>query len=281
MGPRPARSRSSRNPGRPPGGPPGSRLLACGVVLAVAFTIGAVALAGAAMRSTKLAPGLCETTGGGRIVPIPGFPGERIDRRLLTDIRWLEELYPIYITDGYSLDGVHAANGEHPLGLALDIVPNAAEGGRWSDIDRLARWAEPRQDHPRQPFRWVGYNGDAGHGRDNHLHLSWSHSVATKGPGQLVRTVFTIRCPQAVTGGPTPSSPTAPPPSEPPATEPVETNPPVGGVKVGGRGGDKDGNGGDKDGPGGDKDGPHSGGIDARPRMAPPVVETGGIGLGD
>ena len=258
------RNRSSRAPARAPSGSLGGRLLAGGIAVAVALTLGAAALAGAAMQSAKLAPGLCETTGGGRFVPIPGFPGERIDRRLLTDIRWLEERYPIYITDGYSLDGVHAANGEHPLGLALDIVPDAAQGGRWSDIDRLARWAEPRQDHPRQPFRWVGYKGDPGHGRGNHLHLSWSHSDAAKGPGHPVRTVYTIRCPGAATGSPTPTSPTAPPPSEPPPTEPADTDQLVGGVKVGGRGG------------GG---GPHSGGIDAKPQMAPPVVETGGIGL--
>src|SRR5262245_3597416 len=81
-----------------------------------------VAPAGAEMVSVKLPNGTCQTTGGGRFVPIPGFPGERIDRRLLADIAWLEKRYPIFVTDGYSLDPVHAANGEHPLGLALDIV---------------------------------------------------------------------------------------------------------------------------------------------------------------
>ena len=29
---------------------------------------------------------------------------------------------------------------------------------------------------PRPPFRWVGYDGDAGHGCGNHLHLSWNHA---------------------------------------------------------------------------------------------------------
>ena len=28
------------------------------------------------------------------------------------------------------------------------------------------------------PFRWVGYDGDAGHGCGNHLHLSWNHAIA-------------------------------------------------------------------------------------------------------
>ncbi len=146
----------------------------------VALLIAALAFA-SPMHSTKLGPRLCETTGGGKFVRIPGFPGEMIDRRLLTDIRWLQSRYPIFITDGYSMDDVHATNGEHPIGLALDIVPDKAEGGRWADITRLARWAEPRQNHPRLPFRWVGYDGDANHGRGNHLHLSWSHSVTRPG----------------------------------------------------------------------------------------------------
>ncbi len=36
------------------------------------------------------------------------------------------------------MDDVHSINGEHPVGLALDIVPNKAAGGSWNDIDRLA-----------------------------------------------------------------------------------------------------------------------------------------------
>ena len=46
--------------------------------------------------------------------------------------------------------------------------------------DPLARWAEPRQNRPRAPFRWVGYNGDANHGCGNHLHLSWSHAEVAR-----------------------------------------------------------------------------------------------------
>jgi hypothetical protein len=190
---------------------------ALAVVALCAVAVAAVAAPGQ-MQSTKLGPRLCETTGGGKFVRIPGFPGEQIDRRLLTDIQWLERRYPIFITDGYSLDPVHAENGEHPIGLALDIVPNAAEGGRWSDITALAHWAEPRQDHPRSPFRWVGYNGDPGHGRGNHLHLSWDHS--TTRPGRPAAIVDTIRCP-------IPGAGTTPPPTEPPIEPPP---PPTGGA---------------------------------------------------
>ena len=38
--------------------------------------------------------------------------------------------------------------------------PDSRRGGTWNVIDRLAKWAEPRQNQPRAPFRWVGYNVD-------------------------------------------------------------------------------------------------------------------------
>src|SRR4051812_79857 len=83
------------------------------------LTIGVVALdptpSSAEMRSTKLSRHLCKTVHGGRFVAIPGFPGEKIDRRLLRDIRWMKRRFHIFITDGFSLDPVHAQSGEHPL----------------------------------------------------------------------------------------------------------------------------------------------------------------------
>ena len=110
------------------------------------------------------------------------------------------------------MDDVHSINGEHPLGLALDIVPNKAAGGTWNDIDRLAKWAEPKQNQPRPPFRWVGYDGDANHGRGHHLHLSFGHSE-TK-PGIPAKLVQSIRCPDPIGGQTEP--PTQPePPDEP------------------------------------------------------------------
>jgi hypothetical protein len=247
-------------------------LAALAAVVAIALT----GLAAARMKSTKIGPGLCQTTGGGKIVDIPGFPGEMIDRRLLTDIRRLVRRYKIFVTDGYSLSDVHAANGEHPLGLALDIVPNVAKGGSWSRIDRLAAWAEPEADKPRPPFRWVGYDGDANHGRGHHLHLSWSHSVTT--PGRTARTVYTRRCP----------SPAIPAPVPPPAPQP----PLAGGTEVGEPVKGTDGSGEyDADSAGGDwASGPGSGGIGGgglgsgsggigKLRLAPPAPEAGGHGI--
>src|SRR3954470_14377682 len=123
-------------------------------------------------------------TGGGRFVPIPGQGGARIDRRLLPDVLYLIRRYKVHIAAGYERHG-HEPRGEHPLGLATDIVPGP--GGSWRKVSRLAKWAEPRQNHPRMPFRWVGYNGDPGHGRGDHLHLSWMHS-----PGRRFRPTRTV-----------------------------------------------------------------------------------------
>jgi uncharacterized membrane protein YgcG len=191
----------------------GDRPRAALALALVALVLAGVALAclpaasSATMRATKISRHLCKTVGGGRFVPIPEFPGERIDRRLLPDIHWMERRFHIFITDGYSPDPVHARGGEHPIGLATDIVPNWAEGGTWGEIGVLAHLAEPRQNDPRPPWRWVGWNGDPGHGRGDHLHLSWLHSPAQ--PGHPARVVYTRRCPGARkrahsrSGGPT------------------------------------------------------------------------------
>lgn len=131
----------------------------------------------------------------GRIVPIPASipheEGDMVDRRILPDLRWIASRFPIYITDGYSgplpngehagCNNCHARNSDHYNGLAVDIVPLGAGSrcdGSWTAITRLALWAESVQNQPRPPFRWVGYDGDAGHGCGHHLHLSWEHATA-------------------------------------------------------------------------------------------------------
>jgi hypothetical protein len=191
-----------------------SRSVSASIALALA-AVAVIAIpspASAEMRSKVIDRHLCKTVHGGRFVPIPGFPGEKIDRRLLPDIRWMKRRYDIFITDGYSTDPVHAWNGEHPIGLAADIVPYRGKGGTWKKVGRLARKAEPRQNHPIPPWRWVGWNGDAGHGRGDHLHLSWMHTP-TK-PKHPARVVYTRKCPE--------------PPEEPPP--PKRAKPRTGGV---------------------------------------------------
>lgn len=105
------------------------------------------------------------------LVTVGGVP---VDERIAEDARAILDRFPVKFTAGYATSG-HAAGGEHPLGLALDIVPDTDRGGTWADVGELARFAEPRQNQPRNPFRWVGYNGDRNHGSGHHLHLSWNH----------------------------------------------------------------------------------------------------------
>jgi len=155
------------------------------------LTLGAcwAAAAGAAPIPTRLsyAPG--------EIVPLPAAvpheEGDMVDRRIVPNLRWIARRYPIYVTDGYSgklpdgehvgCHGCHVKHSDHYNGLAVDIVPLEGTGkcdAAWRGITRLAHWAEPLQNRPRAPFRWVGYDGDAGHGCGNHLHLSWEHATA-------------------------------------------------------------------------------------------------------
>ena len=132
--------------------------------------------------------------GTGKIVPIPASipheEGDMVDRRILPNLRWLAQRYPIYVTDGYSgplpngehvgCHGCHVKGSDHHYGLAVDIVPlnpsNLCDRN-WLGITRLAKWAEPVQNRTNLPFRWVGYDGDSGHGCGHHLHLSWNHAV--------------------------------------------------------------------------------------------------------
>jgi len=134
-------------------------------------------------------------TGGGRFVPIPGQSWALVDLRILADVLYLVRRYHVQVGDGYATSG-HKPRGEHPLGLAVDLYPGP--GGTWRDVARLAKWAEPRQNHPRPPFRWVGWNFDENHGDPwhcrpsrgcpPHLHLSWAHSPGR--PRHPVRTVW-------------------------------------------------------------------------------------------
>lgn len=131
----------------------------------------------------------------GKIVPIPAAlpheEGDMVDKRILPDLRWIAKRYPIFVTDGYSgplpngehvgCHSCHVKGSDHYNGLAVDLVPVGGDGkcdSTWAPITRLAHWAEPVQNQPRAPFRWVGYDGDAGHGCGNHLHLSWNHAPA-------------------------------------------------------------------------------------------------------
>lgn len=209
----------------------------CGPLLVLA----AIALLGclAAPLASAGPPGpIRQVLTPGEIVPIPAAvpheEGDMVDKRIVPDLRWIAAHYAIYVTDGYSgplPDGEHVGcndchvNGsDHYNGLAVDLVP--LHGTRkcdasWAGITHLAEWAEPVQNQPVPPFRWVGYEGDAGHGCGNHLHLSWEHAAA--GRYQLAEWVDVF---------PTGSAP-ASPPRHPRAKSPPPPPPgPSGGIST-------------------------------------------------
>ena len=101
----------------------------------------------------------------GKIVPIPASipheAGDMVDRRIVPDLLWIAQRYPIYVTDGYSgplpngthvgCNRCHTRGSDHYNGLAVDLVPAAAAAPlrqSWAPITRLAHWAEPTQNHP-------------------------------------------------------------------------------------------------------------------------------------
>jgi len=171
----------------------------------------------------------------GKLVPIPASipheEGDMVDRRIVANLRWLAQRFPIYVTDGYSgklpsgkhvgCRGCHVKNSDHHNGLAVDISPlnwSPRCDRNWRGITRLAKWAEPVRNRPRAPFRWVGYNGDAGHGCGHHLHLSWDHAPVRE--FRLARWVSIF----PVNG----SSPAPPPSQTQPQPQPAPASPPGG-----------------------------------------------------
>jgi hypothetical protein len=203
------------------------------------FAAGTLAVAAAALSINVVAATAGPTStrivrSAGEIVPIPASipheEGDMVDRRIVPDLRWIAARFPIYITDGYSgplpngehvgCNNCHAKGSDHYNGLAVDIVPqhwSPTCDQNWRAITRLAKWAEPQQNHPVAPFRWVGYEGDAGHGCGNHLHLSWEHAPAPQ--FQLAEWVETFPVSQQELGHNPPPPPTEyePTPAPPPA----------------------------------------------------------------
>jgi hypothetical protein len=204
-----------------------SRLLPKGILALTTTLLLAAAWAGSASAgpvSTRIA------YAAGEIVPIPAAipheEGDMVDSRIVPDLRWIAQHYPIYVTDGYSgplpngehvgCNMCHVKGSDHYNGLAVDVVPLNGDGKcdeTWAGITRLALWAEPVQNQPVAPFRWVGYDGDAGHGCGNHLHLSWQHALAPQFQLAEWVEVFPVgNQPARQPRNPRPKAPKAPPP---------------------------------------------------------------------
>jgi hypothetical protein len=197
------------------------------LVLAVVLALGLMAAASsnAGPTSTRIA------YTAGEIVPLPASvpheEGDMVDSRIVPDLRWIAQHFPIYVTDGYSgplpngehvgCNNCHVRGSDHYNGLAVDIVPLNGTSGKcdagWAAITRLALWAEPVQNKPALPFRWIGYDGDAGHGCGNHLHLSWNHAPAARYElAEWVEVFPTGSVPPGRPRNPRPKSPPKPPP---------------------------------------------------------------------
>ncbi len=173
-------------------------MAACVLALLPALAVSATPVE-AKMKSKKISKNVCKTTGGGKFVRVPHSGGAKIDRRLMKDVRWMMRKYDLALGDGYAPTG-HSPNGEHPIGLAFDIYAGNGRNSGWNKVDKLAKLAEPRQNQPKLPWRWVGYDGDSGHGRGHHLHLSWAHSDNTT-PKKPAKWVLSRFCPGESTKG--------------------------------------------------------------------------------
>jgi hypothetical protein len=125
------------------------------------------------------------TARGAWLSAVPGFRGERCDARIVPDVVALTREFGLRLTACFG-GAPHVLDGEHPLGLAADLVPI---DGDWGSALRLAEafgWSPSCAASGcsgRGPFRVILYNGYPGHGdpahsATPHLHLSWQHAPA-------------------------------------------------------------------------------------------------------
>lgn len=135
-------------------------------------------------------------------MPPASAPGIECDARIVPDVIYLARRFGLLVTACY---GIHATDGEHPLGAAIDAVP---KDGNW---DRTMRAALAIGWHPscaasgvapecaRPPFRFIGYNGYPDHGDPAHcvpcsggahLHISWNTSASLGEPENRARFTY-------------------------------------------------------------------------------------------
>jgi hypothetical protein len=122
------------------------------------------------------------------LAPVPGT-GVRCDARIVPDVRLILDRFGLRLTACFAATG-HATGGEHPVGLATDLVPEDGDWQRTMNAARFFGWSPDCAgtgcaDRVGSPMRVVLYNGYPGHGDPAHcrppgcpphLHLSWSHA---------------------------------------------------------------------------------------------------------
>jgi hypothetical protein len=124
------------------------------------------------------------------LAPLPGTSIE-CDARIVDDVIWLTDRFGLTVTACFAATG-HALYGEHPLGLAVDVVPSGGDWSRTLEAARYFGWSERCAATgcagvASPPMRVVLYNRFPGHGDplhchppacSAHLHLSWVHGAA-------------------------------------------------------------------------------------------------------
>jgi hypothetical protein len=122
---------------------------------------------------------------------LAGVPGTglRCDARIVPDVEFVLRRFGLRLTACFAASG-HAVGGEHPLGLATDLVPVDGDWQRTMSAARFFGWSSACagtgcSGRVRAPMRVVLYNGFPGHGDPAHcappacpphLHLSWAHA---------------------------------------------------------------------------------------------------------
>jgi hypothetical protein len=124
------------------------------------------------------------------LVRVPGTT-EHCDARIVNDVLYLVHRFGLTVTACFAASG-HDVHGEHPLGLAIDVMPTDGNWDRTQAAARLFGWrptcaATGCAGHVTPPMRVILYNGYPGHGDPEHclapgcpphLHLSWAHGPA-------------------------------------------------------------------------------------------------------
>jgi hypothetical protein len=155
----------------------------------------------AATTPTGIRTSVAPLGDGAWLAPVPGFPGERCEARIIRDVVALVAAFRLHVSDCFGGAPPHELHGEHPLGLALDAEP---ADGDWDHTMAMARafgWDEscaPSGCPGRGPFRVVLYNGYPSHGDPSHsdiphIHVSWQHAPAEPfTPAAWVRTLTSV-----------------------------------------------------------------------------------------
>ncbi|MBN8867517.1 MAG: hypothetical protein J0H98_08180 [Solirubrobacterales bacterium] len=127
----------------------------------------------------------------GGIVPVPGYPGERINSRVLGPALAFLKKWNLFLTDAY---GPGHASPEHTVaGTAIDVVPGA--GGSWSKVAQAAYeavrigWTPVGYDGTHGTEAWSGHGPPSMAGGNAHAHitlLTMAELAAGLNPGGVV-----------------------------------------------------------------------------------------------